>query len=99
MRGGRSTRVGAIDLETGVDNGTKVVRDLHLLRDGPAEGEDESNDLSEDESRDDFDVVGGYRVDNGVDLQRIKASLHRGSDNESKDEHEEDKSKVKSGEE
>ncbi|GKG63225.1 hypothetical protein Tco_0638872, partial [Tanacetum coccineum] len=36
---------------TGVDKGTKVVGDLHLLQDGPAESEDESNDLSKDESR------------------------------------------------
>ncbi|GKG60605.1 hypothetical protein Tco_0614167, partial [Tanacetum coccineum] len=59
LRGGRSTRAGAIDLETGVGDGTKVVGDLHLLRDGPVEGEDKSNDLSEDESKDDSDVVGG----------------------------------------
>ncbi|GKE07716.1 hypothetical protein Tco_1411267, partial [Tanacetum coccineum] len=32
---------------------------LHLLRDGPEESEDESNDLSEDEPKDDSDVVGG----------------------------------------
>ncbi|GJY78979.1 hypothetical protein Tco_0484780 [Tanacetum coccineum] len=53
LRGGRSARAGANDLKTGVDNGTKVAGDLHLLRDGPAEGKDESNDLSEDEPRDD----------------------------------------------
>nr|GFD55238.1 hypothetical protein [Tanacetum cinerariifolium] len=58
-RGERSVRAGAINLEIGVDGGTKVVWDLHLLRDGLTEGEDESNDLSEDKFRDDSDVVGG----------------------------------------
>ncbi|GJS51387.1 hypothetical protein Tco_0624749 [Tanacetum coccineum] len=84
MRGGRSARAGAIDLETGVDDGTKVAGDLHLLQDGPVEGEDESNDLSEDEPRDDSDVV-----DEPEEI----------SDKESKDEIEEDESEVKSGEE
>ncbi|GKG58827.1 hypothetical protein Tco_0594597, partial [Tanacetum coccineum] len=59
LEGGRSARARAINLETRVDDGTKVVRDLHLLRDGPAEGEDESNDLSKDEPREDSNVVGG----------------------------------------
>ncbi|GKD03353.1 hypothetical protein Tco_1178327 [Tanacetum coccineum] len=84
MRGGRSARLGAIDLKTRVDNGTKVVRDLHLLRDGLAEGKDESNDLVENESRDDSDVV-----DEPEEI----------SDEESEDEPEEDESEVKSGEE
>ncbi|GKF42136.1 hypothetical protein Tco_0125478, partial [Tanacetum coccineum] len=38
-------------------DGTKVVGNLHLLRDGLEKGEDESNDLSEDEPKDDSDVV------------------------------------------
>ncbi|GJZ69122.1 hypothetical protein Tco_0632672 [Tanacetum coccineum] len=60
LRGGKGlTRVGAIDLESCVGDGNKAVRDLHLLRDSPEEGEDESNDLSEDEPKDDSDVVGG----------------------------------------
>ncbi|GKE75850.1 hypothetical protein Tco_1537891, partial [Tanacetum coccineum] len=60
LRGGkRSARVGAIDLKIGVDDGTEVVGDLHLLQDGPIESEDESNDLSEDEYKDDSDVDSG----------------------------------------
>nr|GEZ65406.1 hypothetical protein [Tanacetum cinerariifolium] len=49
------------------DDGTKVVEDLHLLRDGLAKGKDESKDLSKDESRDDFDVVGSNKVVKGVE--------------------------------
>nr|GFC91225.1 hypothetical protein [Tanacetum cinerariifolium] len=43
---------------------TVAARDLHLLRDGPA------NDSDEESPADDSDVVGGYMVDNGADLQR-----------------------------
>nr|GFC26819.1 hypothetical protein [Tanacetum cinerariifolium] len=73
----------AINLKTGVDDGTKVLGDLHLLRDGPTEGKDESNDLSEDESRDDSNVVD--------EPDKI-------SDEESEDEPEEDEFEVKSAE-
>ncbi|GKF13447.1 hypothetical protein Tco_0054909, partial [Tanacetum coccineum] len=60
LQGGkRSAGVRAIDLETCVGDGTEAVLDLHLLRDGLEEGGDESNDLSEDEPKDDSDVVGG----------------------------------------
>ncbi|GJT20230.1 hypothetical protein Tco_0878936 [Tanacetum coccineum] len=50
----------------GVDDGTESTGDLHLLRDGPAECEDECRGLSDESPDDDSDVVGGYRVDNGA---------------------------------
>ncbi|GKG22612.1 hypothetical protein Tco_0387915, partial [Tanacetum coccineum] len=42
------------------------------------EGKDESNDLLDDEPKDDSDVVGRYGVDNGAALQRLNASLYHG---------------------
>ncbi|GKD36648.1 hypothetical protein Tco_1252157, partial [Tanacetum coccineum] len=46
-----------------IDEVTVAARDLHLLRDGLV-------DNSEKESQtDDSDVIGGYIVDNGADLQ------------------------------
>ncbi|GJX68016.1 hypothetical protein Tco_0303743 [Tanacetum coccineum] len=80
LRGGkRSTWVGANDLITGVDDGIESTRDLHLLRDGPAECEDEWSGLSDESPDDDSDVVGGYKVDKGVAHQRRNASLRRGA--------------------
>ncbi|GKE22940.1 hypothetical protein Tco_1434452 [Tanacetum coccineum] len=70
LRGGkRSARVGANDLITGVDDGTKSTGDLHLLRDGPTECEDECSGLSDESLDDDSDVVSGYKVDNGAEHQ------------------------------
>ncbi|GJZ92044.1 hypothetical protein Tco_0664109 [Tanacetum coccineum] len=68
----------------GVDDGTEVVGDLHFLRDGLEESEEESNDLSKNKYRDDFDVVG--------EPEKV-------SNEESEDEPEEDESEVKPGEE
>ncbi|GJV24698.1 hypothetical protein Tco_1377393 [Tanacetum coccineum] len=84
LPGGRSTGAGAIDLETGVDDSTSVVGDLHLLRDGLAEGEDESNDLSE--------------VELGMALCYIESEDEPEEicDEESEDELEEDESELKS---
>ncbi|GJW05895.1 hypothetical protein Tco_1568318 [Tanacetum coccineum] len=80
LRGGkRSTRVGANDLITGIDDGTESTGDLHLLRDGLAECEDECSGLSDESPDDDSDVVGGYKVDNGAAHQRRNASLRHGA--------------------
>ncbi|GKG19019.1 hypothetical protein Tco_0376118, partial [Tanacetum coccineum] len=65
----RSARVGSNDPITGVDDGTESIRDLHLLRYGPAECEDECRGLSDESPNDDSDVVGGYKVDNGAPHQ------------------------------
>ncbi|GKD78059.1 hypothetical protein Tco_1340680, partial [Tanacetum coccineum] len=62
LRGGkRSARVGSNDPITGVDDGTELIGDLHLLRDGPAEYEDECRGLFDESPDDDSDVVGGYK--------------------------------------
>nr|GEY66746.1 hypothetical protein [Tanacetum cinerariifolium] len=53
------TSVGANDPIIGVDDGTKSVGDLHLLRDDPAEYKDEFSGLSDESHDDDTDVVGG----------------------------------------
>ncbi|GKG31713.1 hypothetical protein Tco_0426663, partial [Tanacetum coccineum] len=67
LRGGkRSARARANDLTTGVDDGTELTGDLHLLRDGLEECEDECSCLSDESPDDDSDVVGGYKVDNGA---------------------------------
>ncbi|GJU66152.1 hypothetical protein Tco_1252411 [Tanacetum coccineum] len=80
LRGGkRSARVGANDPITGIDDSTESPRDLHLLRDGPAECEDQCRGLSDESPDDDFDVVGGYKVDNGAAHQQRNASLRRGA--------------------
>ncbi|GKC11416.1 hypothetical protein Tco_1008198, partial [Tanacetum coccineum] len=47
-----------------IDKVTVAAWDLHLLRDGPAD------DSEKESPSDDSDVVGGYMVDNGEDLQR-----------------------------
>ncbi|GKB80381.1 hypothetical protein Tco_0947276 [Tanacetum coccineum] len=80
LQGGkRSARVGANDPITSVDNGTESTRDLHLLRDGLAECEDECRGLSDESPVDDSDVVGGSKVDNGAAHQQRNASLHHGA--------------------
>ncbi|GKG51882.1 hypothetical protein Tco_0544520, partial [Tanacetum coccineum] len=57
LRGGKSSaRVGANDPITSVDDGTESTGDLHLLRDGPAECEDECSGLSNESPDDDSDV-------------------------------------------
>ncbi|GKD73812.1 hypothetical protein Tco_1332094 [Tanacetum coccineum] len=67
LRGGkRSVRVGANDPITGLNDGTESTGDLHLLRDGLAECEDECRGLSDESPDDDFNVVSGYKVDNGA---------------------------------
>ncbi|GKG28861.1 hypothetical protein Tco_0416226, partial [Tanacetum coccineum] len=64
LQGGkRLARVGGNDPVTGMDNGTELTGDLHLLRDGPAECEDKCMGLSDESPDDDSDVVGGYKVD------------------------------------
>ncbi|GKF86159.1 hypothetical protein Tco_0253986, partial [Tanacetum coccineum] len=50
----------------GLDDGTESTGDLHLLRNGPAECEDECRGLSDESPDDDSDVVSGYKVDNGA---------------------------------
>ncbi|GKG48801.1 hypothetical protein Tco_0512948, partial [Tanacetum coccineum] len=47
----------------GIDEVTVVAGDLHLLRDGPVD------DSKEESLADEPDVIGGYIVDNGADLQ------------------------------
>ncbi|GKD26055.1 hypothetical protein Tco_1232269 [Tanacetum coccineum] len=80
LRGGkRSARVGANDLITRVDDGTESTRDLHLLQDSLAEFEDECRGLSDESPKDNSDVVGGYKVDNGAAHQRRNASLRHGA--------------------
>ncbi|GKC36576.1 hypothetical protein Tco_1048960, partial [Tanacetum coccineum] len=49
--------VGANDPITSVDDGTESTEDLHLLRDGLAECEDECRGLSNESPDDDSDVV------------------------------------------
>ncbi|GJS32100.1 reverse transcriptase domain-containing protein [Tanacetum coccineum] len=46
--------------------GEKKRVNLYLLRDGLAECEDECRGLSDESPKDDSDVVGGYKVDNGA---------------------------------
>ncbi|GKG48611.1 hypothetical protein Tco_0512758, partial [Tanacetum coccineum] len=80
LRGGkRSARVGANDLITGVDDDIESTEDPHLLRNGPAEYEDECRGLFDESPNDDSDVVGGYKVDNGAARQQRNASLHHGA--------------------
>ncbi|GKC55574.1 hypothetical protein Tco_1078319, partial [Tanacetum coccineum] len=43
------------------------------------ECEDERRGLSDKSPKDDSDVVGGYKVDNGVAHQQRNASLRRGA--------------------
>nr|GEY33437.1 hypothetical protein [Tanacetum cinerariifolium] len=54
-----------------IDKVTVASGDLHLLRDGPIDDSEEK--FPADES----DVIGGYMVDNGADLQWRHASLYR----------------------
>ncbi|GKG44100.1 hypothetical protein Tco_0483193, partial [Tanacetum coccineum] len=53
-----------------MDNGTESIRDLHFLRDGPAECEDECRGLSDESPDEDSDVVGRYKskIQNEPDL-------------------------------
>ncbi|GJU36675.1 hypothetical protein Tco_1185029 [Tanacetum coccineum] len=70
--GKKSARVGANDPITGVDDGTESTGDLYLLRDGPAECEDECSGLSDESHDDDSDVVGGNVVD---DMPRCLSAM------------------------
>ncbi|GKG30831.1 hypothetical protein Tco_0423319, partial [Tanacetum coccineum] len=80
LRGGkRSALVGANNPINSVDNGTESTGDLHLLRKGLAECEDECRGLSDEFPNDDSDVVSGYKVDSGAAHQRRNASLRRGA--------------------
>ncbi|GKG59000.1 hypothetical protein Tco_0602709, partial [Tanacetum coccineum] len=59
LRGGkRSTRIGANDPITGVDDSIESTEHLHLLRDGLTKCEDKCSGLSDESPDDDSDVVG-----------------------------------------
>ncbi|GJT46644.1 hypothetical protein Tco_0955359 [Tanacetum coccineum] len=81
LRGGkRLARVGSNDPITSVDDGTESTGDLHLLRDGPTECEDECRGLSDESPNDDSDVVGGYKLEicqspRGIFINQSKYAL------------------------
>nr|GFC44074.1 hypothetical protein [Tanacetum cinerariifolium] len=59
----RSAREGTKALVEWIDEVMIVVGDLHLLRDGRAD------DSEEESLAEDLDIIGGYIVDSGADLQ------------------------------